>query len=398
MARLVRRGEARWMWLGDPDRPTLINVVFWVVLLATVGDHMLRPAETLYSVLFAINIVVVMGLWLVLPWRPAPRYRFIPLLFLPATIALGLTGSYGTHLLLTLIGTASIAFVHGMRTAVAVLAGMLAFIVAGTLLFDRTMQEALLQAGVVGVFAIFVLGMTSAILEARLRRAEAQALLERVRELAVAEERARMGAEMHDSIGHHLTVIKVGLENAERYRERRPDAAWQEVRQAKEVTAEALADARRWVRALRPLALDGRVGSAALEQLAASFDGTGLSVTFEVEGRERPLDPDVELVLYRVLQEGLTNALRHSEARQVHGRLTFGEDRVTLVINDDGKGGKRDGRDGAGGFGLPSLAERTRALRGVLTAGDAEGGGFELRAELPAGTGAGPRPGVEVRR
>ncbi|RBQ19570.1 sensor histidine kinase [Spongiactinospora rosea] len=404
MARLVRRGEARWMWLGDPDRPTLINVVFWVVLLATVGDHMLRPAETLYSVLFAINIVVVVGLWLVLPWRPATRHRFIPLLFLPATIALGMTGSYGTHLLLTLIGTAGIAFVYGMRLALAALAGMLAFIVAGTLLFNRTMQEALLQAGVVGVFAIFVLGMTSAILEARLRRAEAQALLERVRELAVAEERARMGAEMHDSIGHHLTVIKVGLENAERYRERRPDAAWQEVRQAKEVTAEALADARRWVRALRPLALDGRVGSAALEQLAASFDGTGLSVTFEVEGPERPLDPDVELVLYRVLQEGLTNALRHAEAREVHGRLTFGEDRVTLVINDDGKGGERDG---AGGFGLPSLAERTRALRGVLTAGNAEGGGFELRAELPdrppAATQEGPprkpgvRPGVEVR-
>src|SRR5690606_24873213 len=107
------------------------------------------------------------------------------------------------------------------------------------------------------VLAAFSLGMASAVLRAR-------ELTARVRELTVAEERARMAAEMHDSIGHHLTVIKLGLENAERFRDRRPEAAWEEVRQAKELTVAALADARRWVRALRPLPLDGHLGSEAL--------------------------------------------------------------------------------------------------------------------------------------
>ncbi|MDF5752409.1 sensor histidine kinase [Spongiactinospora sp. TRM90649] len=389
MARLRWRSDSRGGWPGAPDRPTLFSVVFWIVLVATVAGYIVRPDDTLHSVLFAINVVAVASLWLVLPWKPAPGHQFTALLFLPATFALGLTGSYGTHMLLTLIGIANLAFVYGMRTASAILGGMSVAIFVMALLFGRTVLDALTQVGAMAVFAAFVLGMTSAVLEARLRRAEAQGLLDRVRELAVAQERARMGGEMHDSIGHYLTVIKVGLENAERYRERRPEMAWDEVRQAKEVTRDALSDARRWVRALRPLALDGRVGSAALERLAASFDGTGLTVAFEVEGRERLLEPDVELVLYRVLQEGLTNALRHAEARHVRGRLTFGDDRVTLVITDDGKG---QDHGGDGGFGLTSLAERTRALSGELTGGSAAGGGFELRAEVPTATRA---PGSE---
>jgi signal transduction histidine kinase len=215
------------------------------------------------------------------------------------------------------------------------------------------------------------MGMASSVLRAR-------QLAERVRELPVAEERGRMAAEMHDSIGYHLTVIKVGLENAERFRDRRPAAAWEEVRQAKELTAAALADARRWVHALRPLALDGQLGSAALQRLADSFAGTGVTVTFEVTGTERLLEPDAELVLYRVLQEGLTNALRHAEAESVRGTLTFEKGRVALVVADNGKG-----HDHGRGFGLSSLAERVKALGGTLTSGNAVKG-FELRAELPS--------------
>jgi signal transduction histidine kinase len=213
--------------------------------------------------------------------------------------------------------------------------------------------------------------MASAVLRAR-------RLAERVRELTVAEERARIAAEMHDSVGHHLTVIKLGLENAERFRERRPEAAWDEVRHAKELTQAALLDARRWVRALRPLALNGDLGSAALQKLADSFSSTGLTVTFEVEGTERPLEPDIELVLYRVLQEGLTNAVRHAQARSVRGTLTFEKRRIVLVIADDGKGFAQ-----GHGFGLSALSDRVRALGGRLVSGD-KAVGFELRAELPS--------------
>ncbi|WP_372451241.1 sensor histidine kinase, partial [Nonomuraea rhizosphaerae] len=154
---------------------------------------------------------------------------------------------------------------------------------------------------------------------------------------------------------------------------------WDEVRQAKEPTAAALADARRWVRALRPLALDGHLGSAALKRLADSFSGTGVTVTFDVTGTERLLEPDTELVLYRVLQEGLTNALRHAEAESVRGSLAFEKGRVVLVVADDGKG--RDQEQGQG-FGLSALADRVKRLDGTLTSGNSARG-FELRAVLP---------------
>ncbi|GAA3261252.1 sensor histidine kinase [Nonomuraea helvata] len=360
--------------LRDPDRPVLLTVVFWLVLGATVVANLAMPGDARDRILFFSDVVLLCGLWLVMPWRPGRGRGLVAPVFLAGTFVLGLTGAIGTHMPLLLIGVANLAFVYGMRVATAILAAFgVIMIVVVPLFYGRSIVQVLAETTVVAVLATFSMGMASAVLRAR-------RLAERVRELTVAEERARMAAEMHDSIGHHLTVIKVGLENAERFRDRLPAAAWEEVRQAKELTVAALGDARRWVRALRPLALNGHLGSAALQQLADSFAGTGFRVTFEVTGTERRLEPDAELVLYRVLQEGLTNALRHAEADSVRGTLMFEKGRVVLVVADDGKG---YGRDHGHGFGLSSLAERVKALGGTLTSGNAEKG-FELRAELPS--------------
>ncbi|MEV5739549.1 sensor histidine kinase [Microbispora rosea] len=374
---------ARFDWLRDADRPFLFNLVFWAmtaILTSGLAQWVVTGAASPLHVLFGADLVLLAALWPALPWSRARGRLWVAPLFLAATILLGMTGSRETHLPLILLAVANLAFLYGMRVATAILSCVVVSSVFVPPLLGSTIANGIVQATAMAVFSAFVLGMAASTLEARRRREEAQGLLERIRELAVAEERARMAAEMHDSVGHHLTVIKMGLENAERFRERRPDAAWGEVRQAKELTVEALADARRWVRALRPLALDGRVGGAALERLAASFDGTGISVSFEVRGEERRLEADTELVLYRVLQEGLTNALRHAKAEHVHGTLTFGDAQVALVVSDDGTG--RDDRS-RGGFGLSSLADRARALGGTLAGGNRPDGGFELRAELP---------------
>ncbi|MEU9834489.1 sensor histidine kinase [Streptosporangium sp. NPDC048047] len=375
----------------DAGPPPLLSVVFWVVLAATALTYAVHAGTSGLPIariaVFGANVALVGALWLVLPWRRIRGWRGpAAVVFLVATFTLGPAGSDEIHQLLPLISIANLAFVYGMRTA-AVIVGCLCcgLFLSVVKVYGRGILDAVAQTVPLVVFATFVLGMMSAVLEARRRREEAQRLLARIRELTVARERARMGAEMHDSIGHHLTVIKMGLENAERFRHRRPDAAWDEVSQAKDLTRQALADARRWVRALRPLALDGHVGSAALQQLAASFDGTGLKVSFEVTGEEVPMEPDVELVLYRMLQEGLANAVRHSGARQVRGGLAFLGDRVVLTVTDDGGGRHRDAH---GGFGLRSLAERARAVGGTLIAGDRPGGGFEMRAELPVRPGA----------
>jgi signal transduction histidine kinase len=285
--------------------------------------------------------------------------------------ALAVAAVAGLQMPLLLIGVVNLAFGYGMRVATVILAGFAVITTCGSFLYGNPVEQVLAELIVLGTLSAFSMGMAAAVLRAR-------ALADRVRELTVAEERARMAAEMHDSIGHHLTVIKVGLENAERFRERRPEAAWEEVAQAKRLTVAAMADARRWVRALRPLPLQGRLGSDALRHLADTFAGTGVAVTFEVHGEDRALEPDTELVLYRVLQEGLTNALRHAEADSVRGTLTYEKKKVVLVVADDGKG-----HDEGHGFGLSSLAERVKALGGTLTSGNGVKG-FELRVELPA--------------
>ena len=137
------------------------------------------------------------------------------------------------------------------------------------------------------------------------------------------------------------------------------------------------------MRALKPLALEERASPEAMAALARSFESTDLDVRFTVEGSERELSGEAELVLYRALQEGLTNALKHSRARRVTASLAFGAESVSLTVADDGEGVPEDAEKG---FGLATLGERTAALGGVLSAGNASEGGFALRLELPVET------------
>lgn len=369
--------------LRDPERPILLSIVFWLVFAGTAVGHAIETDMTgaAHSAIFGVNLALVGGLWLAVPWSTSatPRRKALVPALLVATIAMGITGVAVIHLPLILIAIANIAFVYGMRLATLILVAGLGCVLVGDALFwGKGWGAALSHNLPPTVLGMLVLGMASATIEARRRRQEAQDLLDRVRELAVAEERARMARDMHDSIGHQLTVIKMGLENAERFRDRRPEAAWEEVAAAKKLTSEALVETRRWVRALRPLALEGTIGSAALERLAMSFNGTGIDVRFSVHGVERRLDPDTELVLYRALQEGLTNALRHAKSERVTVTLESHRDRVALVVADDGTGSATPG------FGLTSLTERAEALGGTLRAGPGRNGGFELRVELPA--------------
>lgn len=202
----------------------------------------------------------------------------------------------------------------------------------------------------------------------------------KIRELSVSEERARMAREIHDSVGHHLTVINLQLQNARRFRERKPDAAWEEVEAARGLALEALSEVRRSVRALKPLAVEGRSNTRALAALARNFEGTGIEVSFETDGAELDLPGETELVLYRAMQEGLTNAAKHSGSRLVSASLCFECDSVLLAVEDDGEGAEEMTE---GGFGLLALGERVETLGGSLAWGNREEGGFALRVSLP---------------
>lgn len=394
-------------FVRNPDRPLLFSVVFWLVLAVPVLHAVWAPGEPhgrfgLVPLVTAEALLAVM--WLVLPWKSGAtrRRRLLSPVFLASAFGTALLGGYGTEGPLLVVALANVVFVFGIRIGVALSVLLHTTMLLGVaLLAGRSWTDALGQTLSLGIMTACMLGLAAAVFDARQQRQQTRRLfgeleaahaelgrhVQRVRELTVAEERARMARDMHDSIGHYLTVVKVGLENAERFRGRRPQAAWGEVREAKKLTQEALTETRRWVRALRPLALDGQSGRAALAALARSFEGTGIDVRFQVEGPESVLDSDVELVLYRVLQEGLTNTLRHAGARTATAALTFTADRVTLSVGDDGHGAPVDA--GGPGFGLSSLRERAAALGGRLDSGNGAGGGYLLRVDLPVRAGGG---------
>jgi signal transduction histidine kinase len=379
----------------SPDRPLLITVLFWVDLAIVAVTHVVYPGISLLGLgpLLLLLLLSVL-LWPLLTWRRGDGRWPVQVGFAATTGLIALADGTGTSVFLVLIIFANVSLTSGLRAAVAVTAGMSLWVGATQMLvWHKPVDSAVYQVFGVVMFAAFVLALTTAVARARDERDRADRLVgelaeaheelrryaDRVHALAVAEERTRMARELHDSVGHYLTVIKVGLENAERFRDREPEAAWLDVRQAKDLTADTLREIRRYVRALRPPLLDGRRGSAALRELARQFQGTGLAVEVAVDGEERTLDEARELVLFRVLQESLTNALRHSEATNVSVRLGFDPYAVRLSVADDGKGAG----SATFGFGLTSLTDRVLGIGGVLRADDAADGGFLVRVELP---------------
>jgi signal transduction histidine kinase len=244
----------------------------------------------------------------------------------------------------------------------------------------------------------FVIGMCAMALEAVRRKERAENLFaeletahaelkryaEQARELAISEERNRVAREIHDSLGHYLVVVNVQLEAAGKLLDRDPEKAREAVARAKTSASETLSEVRRSVRALKPLAMEKRTALGALAALAREFGDMGIAVSFEVAGQERYLSPETELLLYRALEEGLTNALKYSGGSRVEAKLAFEPSGVRLTVADNGRGtsGNVEGLGGTG-FGIPGLEERASALGGRVSAADADGGGFVLEVELP---------------
>lgn len=206
------------------------------------------------------------------------------------------------------------------------------------------------------------------------------------KELLLADERSRSARDLHDGLGHRLTLISMSLEFAQRSREADPLAAWDEVATAEATAREALSEMRTWVRALSPVRDRGATGAAAFEAIAESFRGTGLEVEVDIGERDLDLTSEASLLLYRSVQEGLTNALRHSGADRVLITLGIEDADVVLRVINDLDGSSREqievGEANAG-FGLRGLAERAEDLDGGVSA-RRRGNSFELAVRLAA--------------
>lgn len=239
-------------------------------------------------------------------------------------------------------------------------------------------------------FTIVFTAITRQALEARaaserLRHelAEANALLraqaEQTAELATTRERNRVAREIHDGVGHYLTVIKTQLDAATALLPAQPDRAREAAGKAAKLAAEALDDVRRSVGALRTDTARPPLPDA-LRELAAHGDPVP---TLAIDGEPRPVEPGIEHALYRAAQEGLTNIRRHARASRAVLRLDFRAPRkIVLELADNGVG-TTPGTNGTG-FGLRGLGERIELLGGTVSSGNRLEGGFTLRVEIPA--------------
>jgi signal transduction histidine kinase len=216
--------------------------------------------------------------------------------------------------------------------------------------------------------------------------------LVRDRELAASEaaaaERARIARELHDVVAHHMSVMVVQAGAARAVGERDPAAAAEALRQIEASGRAGLAEMRRLLQILKSEDGGNRLapqpGLAHLGELLDAMRSTGLRVEAVVEGVPRPLPPGVDLSAYRIVQEALTNSLKHADGASARVLLRYEPDAIELEVADDGLG-PLDGDSGAaGGHGLIGMRERVRLYGGVLETGSAPGGGFVVRARLPS--------------
>jgi len=213
----------------------------------------------------------------------------------------------------------------------------------------------------------------------------------RVEEMAVMEERGRLAREMHDTLGHRLTVAAVQLEGAQRLILKDPERAGRMVDTVRDQVRAALGELRRTVAALREPLETGLSLSRALVRLVTGFEeATGITV-HRLLPEEMPDLPDGHrLTLYRAAQEALTNVQRHAQASDVWLQLTLRQETIALLVSDNGVGLPAGSANG-GGFGLRGLQERAEQLGGALYLEPRPGGGTEvsLRLPLPGGLGGG---------
>ena len=225
---------------------------------------------------------------------------------------------------------------------------------------------------------------TVAELEERAVRAERERA--RDAERAAAVERARLARELHDVVSHAVSVAVVQASAAARVLRTKPDKAAEHVAAIESAGRQAMAELRRLLGILRddgdsPGPLDPQPGVGDLPDLVRRVEGAGLPVRLTVEGEEQPLPASLDLSVYRIVQESLTNSLRHAGPARARVLLRYERDYLELAVCDDGRGAPDPPREG--GHGLVGMRERVAVFGGTLHTTNRPDGGFEVRVRLP---------------
>lgn len=353
------------------------------------------------GVIVTTGVGIAASLWVLRRRSPTPPVWHAPA-FAAAVGLSFLAGDGVMHVPLALVAMLLLVLDRGIRAGL-VFAGLVVLGIIGVMVwgYDVSVPFALMQAAVLALLFAFGLayaGLVHRLQRSRDERVRAAAELDALntalqsandelrrsaaleRDLVLAQERARAARELHDGLGHRLTIVAMSLDYAERMRERDPRRAWQEVSTARTLTGEAMTQMRQWVRALHPAQIGHLNDAEAFDAIADSFRGTGLDVRVEQAGTPRALPQPVSLLCHRLVQEGLTNVLRHADATRVLITLRFLPHRLRITLRDNGVGAQSV----VEGFGLRSVRERVSALGGTMEIVTAPGEGMSLTVEVPA--------------
>lgn len=227
--------------------------------------------------------------------------------------------------------------------------------------------------------------MQSLLKELQEANLELEAAQQQEKELAVAEERVRLAREIHDGLGHHLTVLSIQLQAADKLVGRNPQAAVEAIQICRSEAQAALGEVRTSVAMLRHAPVENRPLAETLDSLVKRFGrSTGMDAQFLCEGTAVDLAPDLRQTVYRAAQEGLTNAQKHGEnVQRILVHLVYQPDRVHVTVWDNGQ--KSDGECGSTsqGYGLAGLKERAEELGGFFQSGFVETGGYQIELSVP---------------
>lgn len=365
-------------------------------LLVLVGAFVAFPGSGSLVAESPLLLIPALAPIVILPLR-----RRWPLLILGAIVALSCTlsllGAPAPGVVLALvIAVFGVAYRNERRVSLIAVAGTIVVVVSVTLvaaaeglLEPRALQIGLMVAvaGAAGDATRSRSAYIAAVTE-RARRAEETREAEARRR--VSEERLRIARDLHDAVAHQISVISLNAGVASASLESRPEKtkeALVTIRTASRAVLGEIGDLMAVLRAADPAEEQSvmpspQLGLARLDALVASFAASGLDAAVRIEGDPARLHTAADLVAYRVVQEGLTNALKHGAENRAHVLVRVGDDAARIVVTNPASGeGSRAASDG-GGYGLMGLRERVASVRGTTESGLVPGG-YRLTATIP---------------
>jgi len=365
-----------WNWLRRHPVPVDVGIVA-VLLLASVGVAARQHRGTAAVVLGVVETVPLL-------WRRRRPIEVVTAVS-AATVAAAAVGPWPLPFPLA-VAIYTVAARPGGRGARAIGAASLAA-TAATLAVTHRSEFGDRVWHLVFLAAAWLLGDSIRSRRAYIAEIEEKAeRLERERQLegrrAAAEEQSRIARELHDVVAHALSVIVVQAGAADDVFDVEPRRAREPIRAIELAARSALGDLRRVLGILHEedATYEPQPGLGRLDALVEQVRATGLEIALEVEGAPRPLPAAVDLSAYRIVQEALTNTLKHARAAHATVRVRYGPE-LDLEIRDDGAGAESNGANG--GSGLIGMRERVAVLGGSVDTGPRPGGGYLVSARIP---------------